>query len=143
MAGNSDPDEATRELYSRPAAATGPTHLGPGVKIKGRYLIERELGRGGIGVVYLALDERLHQMLVVIKFLIDDSSQSGWLGRKFMQEAEALTRIKHPGVVRVIDRDRTEEGKPFFVMEFVRGKPLRSIIRSDGIDLEYAATLIR
>jgi serine/threonine-protein kinase len=82
-------------------------------------------------------------MPVVIKFLLDDSTQNVWLGKKFLQEAEALTRIKHPGVVKVIDRDRTEFGKPFFVMEFVRGRSLRSAITADGIDLDYAATLIR
>jgi len=60
-----------------------------------------------------------------------------------MQEAEALTRITHPGIVRVIDRDRTDNGKPFFVMEFVKGKPLRSIIAYEGLDFEYAAFLIR
>ena len=43
-------------------------------------------------------------MPVVIKFLLDDSTQNAWLSKKFLQEAEALTRIHHPGVVRVIDR---------------------------------------
>src|SRR5437016_13438247 len=109
----------------QPDSMTNSTILQPlrsGALLKGRYRIERELGRGGIGVVYLARDERLHSMLVVIKFLLDDSSQSAWLAKKFMQEAEALTRINHPGVVRVIDRDRAEDGKPFFVMEFINGK---------------------
>src|SRR5438067_774189 len=83
-----------------------------------------------------ARDERLHGMRVVIKFLLDTSSQSSWLAKKFLQEAEALTRINHPGVVRVIDRDRTEDGKPFFVMEFINGKSLRSIMVPEGIPLE-------
>lgn len=135
------PDESRRTevIQSRigaPAASQGEL-------LKGRYLIERELGRGGIGVVYLARDERLHSMPVVIKFLLDSSGKSSWLTKKFQQEAEALTRINHPAVVRVIDRDTTESGQPFFVMEFVSGSPLRSVITSQGMSLEHAARLIR
>lgn len=117
--------------------------LSPGMKLKGRYLIERELGRGGIGVVYLARDERLHSMPVVIKFLLEASGQNAWLATKFLQEAEALTRINHPGVVKVIDRDSTEDGRPFFVMEFVSGRTLRSVMRSEGMDLAHAARILR
>jgi serine/threonine protein kinase len=111
--------------------------------VNGRYRIERELGRGGIGVVYLARDLRLHEMPVVIKFLLEDSTQNPWLSRKFLQEAEALTRIHHPGVVRVIDRDRTPDGRPFFVMEFVKGVSLRSALQPTGLDLTFAAAIVR
>jgi serine/threonine protein kinase len=133
------PDPADRE----PPGGGSPSPLGPGTTVNSRYLIERELGRGGIGVVYLARDLRLHDMPVVIKFLLDDSTQNPWLSRKFLQEAEALTRIHHPGVVRVIDRDRTADGRPFFVMEFVKGVALRSAIRPTGLDLEFAAAIVR
>ncbi len=111
--------------------------------VNDRYRIERELGRGGIGVVYLARDLRLHDMPVVIKVLLDDSTQHAWLSKKFLQEAEALTRIHHPGVVRVIDRDRTADGRSFFVMEFVKGVSLRSAIPSTGLVLEFAAAIVR
>jgi serine/threonine protein kinase len=143
MAQDSNQSDPTRELYSTPGASGPARPLSQGVKVNNRYLIERELGRGGIGVVYLARDERLHGMHVVIKFLLDDSTQSAWLARKFMQEAEALTRISHPGVVRVIDRDKTEDGKPFFVMEFIKGRSLRSVMTPEGIELDYAAMLIK
>ena len=136
---NPDETRRTEVIQSRigaPAASQGEL-------LKGRYLIERELGRGGIGVVYLARDERLHSMPVVIKFLLDASGKSSWLTKKFQQEAEALTRINHPAVVRVIDRDTTEGGQPFFVMEFVSGRPLRAVITSQGMNLDHAARLIR
>jgi eukaryotic-like serine/threonine-protein kinase len=115
----------------------------PGGKIKGRYLIERELGRGGVGVVFLARDERLHGMPVVIKFLLDAAEQNKWLTGKFSQEAEALTRINHPGVVRVIDRDNAEDGRPFFVMEFIKGRSLRESINQGPMDLAYVAQFAR
>jgi serine/threonine protein kinase len=115
----------------------------PGGRIKGRYLIERELGRGGVGVVFLARDERLHGMPVVIKFLLEVAEQNKWLTGKFSQEAEALTRINHPGVVRVIDRDNSEDGRPFFVMEFIKGRSLREVMGHVPIDLAYAAKIVR
>jgi len=118
------------------------TPLAPGATLKDRYVVERELGRGGIGIVYLARDERLHGMPVVIKFLLDPSPGSSWAAKKFLQEAEALTRIAHPGVVKVLDRDRTADGRPFFVMEFIRGRSLRSAIEPQGLPLEQAAVLI-
>lgn len=115
----------------------------PGGKLKGRYLIERELGRGGVGVVFLARDERLHGMPVVIKFLLEDAERNKWLIGKFSQEAEALTRINHPGVVRVIDRDLSDDGRPFFVMEFIKGRPLRDVMGQGQLDLAYIAHLAR
>jgi len=130
-----------------PSAAGNPnrdpsTPLAPGATLKERYVVERELGRGGIGIVYLARDERLHGMPVVVKFLLDQSPGSSWAAKKFLQEAEALARIAHPGVVKVLDRDRTADGRPFFVMEFIRGRSLRSAIAPQGLPLEQAAVLI-
>jgi serine/threonine protein kinase len=115
----------------------------PGARLKGRYLIERELGRGGVGVVFLARDERLHGMPVVIKFLLEDAGRNKWLTGKFSQEAEALTRINHPGVVRVIDRDLSDDGRPFFVMEFIKGRSLRDVMTRGQVDLAYVANLAR
>jgi serine/threonine protein kinase len=120
--------------------SSGPT---PGARLKGRYLIDRELGRGGVGVVFLARDERLHGMPVVIKFLLDDAGRNKWLTGKFSQEAEALTRINHPGVVRVIDRDHSDDGRPFFVMEFIKGRSLRDVMSHGQVDLAYVANLAR
>jgi len=115
----------------------------PGGRLKGRYMIDRELGRGGVGVVFLARDERLHGMPVVIKFLLEDAGRNKWLIGKFSQEAEALTRINHPGVVRVIDRDLSDDGRPFFVMEFIKGRPLRDVMSRGPLDLAYVAHLAR
>ncbi len=137
----SDDHRRTAEISGHQSPAPQP--LAPGGKLKGRYLIERELGRGGIGVVYLARDERLHGMPVVIKFLLDVSGQNEWLIRKFSQEAEALTRINHPGVVRVIDRDQSDDGRPFFVMEFINGRSLREVMEPEGMELAHAARIVR
>jgi serine/threonine protein kinase len=107
-----------------------------------RYLIEKELGRGGIGITYLARDNQLYGMSVVIKVLIEKPGNKEWVKRKFIQESEALTRISHPGVVKVLNRGEFDGGKPFFVMEFVEGRPLRSAIIEQGMDFEYAAHIL-
>src|ERR1700756_3701132 len=68
-----------------------------------RYLIEKELGKGGVGVVYLARDRKLHDKRVVIKVLLDKSLENSWVVQKFQQEKEALARVDHPGVVGILD----------------------------------------
>src|SRR3982751_2713428 len=67
-----------------------------------RYQIEDELGQGGVGVVYLARDRKLHDKRVVIKILLDKSLDNSWVVQKFQQEKEALARVDHPGVVGVL-----------------------------------------
>ena len=145
MGSNPKLPDATQNIgsFATDASPAAKVELGPGVTLNERYLIDKELGRGGMGVVYLARDERLHGMPVVIKFLLDDSDQNAWQKKKFFQEAEALSRLNHPGIVRVIDRDQAADGTPFFVMEYVKGKALRSVMQTDGMDLEHAAHLIR
>src|SRR5688572_21986268 len=110
-----------------------------GKTLKQRYLIEREIGRGGIGAIYLARDHQLMDRLVVIKVLLDRSFQDEWAKRKFYQEIEALSRIDHPGIVGVNDAGEMPDGKPYFVMQYVEGNTLRSLITPEGMDFERVA----
>ena len=117
-----------------------------GVELNGRYVIERELGRGGLGVVYLAHDIRLDSRPVVIKTMLDSQGAAlndPWFGEKFEQEIAALIRVRHPGVVGVLDVGWMPDGKPFFVMPYVEGRSLRSAIREGGMELQCAAHIIR
>ncbi len=116
-----------------------------GTLLKERYRIEGELGRGGIGVVYLARDTQLLQRRVVIKVLQESSENSlhtPWFRKKFDQEIEALVRIDHPGVVGVLDAGTMPDGKPFFVMQFVEGQTLRSVMHGK-MDFKRAGMLFR
>jgi serine/threonine protein kinase len=108
-----------------------------------RYVIERELGHGGVGVVYLAQDRKLHDKRVVIKVLLDKSLDNAWVVQKFQQEKEALSRVDHPGVVGILDTGELPDGKPYIVMQYVDGVTLRSQIKSEGIALNRAAEIIR
>src|SRR2546423_12178509 len=111
--------------------------------LDGRYAIEKELGQGGVGAVYLARDRKLHDKRVVIKVLLDKSLQNSWVVQKFQQEKEALARVDHPGVVGILDTGEMPDGKPYIVMQFVDGVTLRSQVTQEGMPLERAADIIK
>ncbi|MDQ2855827.1 MAG: hypothetical protein M3R68_05835, partial [Acidobacteriota bacterium] len=93
-----DPNDASASLNetSLPAAPNL-----AGITLDSRYFIQKELGQGGVGAVYLAQDRKLHDKPVVIKVLLEKSLQNSWVVQKFQQEKEALARVDHPGVVGV------------------------------------------
>lgn len=114
-------------------------------KLNGRYVIERELGRGGLGVVYLARDTNLQSRPVVVKTLLETfagSFDDSWLRRKFDEEITALLRIKHPGVVGISDVGFMRDGRPFFVMDYIEGENLRSAMHGQVMELKRAAHII-
>ena len=75
-----------------------------GMTVKERYLVEKEIGTGGFGAVYLARDLELLSKPVVIKLLHEKSLHNEWVVQKFRHEIEALSRIDHPGVVVCLRR---------------------------------------
>ncbi len=85
----------------------------------------------------------LHNRPVVIKVLLDASLDDPYLVIKFDHEVEALSRIRHPNVVSVTGKGKLSDGKPYIVMEYVDGIPLRSQITSEGMDLERAASILK
>ena len=114
-----------------------------GQTLNGRYAIQKELKRGGMGVVYLALDMQLHSRPVVIKVLLDDAYQSEYVVQKFRQEVEALSRVDHPGIVGIIDSGELPNGRPFIAMQYVDGVTLRSLISPEGMNLERGAEIMK
>lgn len=116
-----------------------------GTTVDGRYLIERELGHGGVGVVYLARDSKLHNKPVVVKVLLEKSLRDEWVLLKFQQEKEALARVDHPGVVGILDTGELPDGEPYIVMQYVEGRALRDVIngKPEGMDLERVASIVK
>lgn len=136
------PESAPGEPGTMPLA-TG-AYLG--VLLKDRYLIEKVIGSGGIGVVYSARDRQLMNRQVVIKVLHQSllgTELGEWFKKKFQLEIEALSRIDHPGVVGVFDTGKMPDGRTFLVMQFVDGITLRSAIPERGMDFSMIARLIR
>jgi serine/threonine protein kinase len=117
--------------------------LTKGTKLNSRYVIEEELGRGGIGIVYRASDELLVSRPVVIKVLLEESAKNAWLKNKFGHEIEALSRLDHPGIVSLLDKGELPGGQPFLVMQFIKGVTLRSILNGSGLSLKRTASIIR
>jgi hypothetical protein len=89
----------------------------------GRYEIQRRLGKGGMGSLYLARDPGLDR-LVAIKLLKEDYLEDQEFRERFSREARALARLRHPNIVVVFDFGE-HEGRPFMAMEYIDGETLR------------------
>ncbi len=97
----------------------------------GKYRLEGEIGRGGMGVVlaarHLELDER-----VAIKFLSPECTKDPDVVTRFMREARAAARLKSEHVVRVSDVGRLPSGQPYMVMELLEGEDLEGLLQRRG-----------
>ena len=98
--------------------------------LAGQYQIERELGRGGMGIVYLARDVRLDR-LVAIKLLPPLLASSGDLRERFLREARTAAQLSHPNIVPVYRADEIAD-HAFFVMAYVEGESLADRLRRLG-----------
>lgn len=113
-------------------------------RLAGRYRLIEQLGRGGMGVVWRAVDEVLGRE-VAVKELRTYSDMSapelGDLRLRMQREARAAARVRHPGVVAV--HDVTEhEGRPVIVMELVEGPSLDGVLAERGaLDAREAAAI--
>lgn len=128
---------------SRSATSVQGMSLARGDLLRERYEIERELGRGGIGVVLLARDRAAFGRPVVVKMLLDRSEGNEYLWTKFLQEGEALAKIDHPSVVKILETGTLDGGRPFLVMEFVEGGSLRTVMKPGGLDFGQVAELVK
>jgi len=105
----------------------------------GGFVVERELGRGGMGVVYLARDPRVGRP-VALKVILGDPGPS--VLRRFHAEARAAGQLDHPNVVRVLSAGE-DQGRPFLALEFVEGETLTERLKRSGtLDPKPAAKLI-
>lgn len=99
-------------------------------RIQGRYELRSLLGEGGMGLVFEAEDLRLHRA-VALKVLRPEL-YTGQTRARFLQEAQSLAAIQHPGVIAVYDSGEWEGGSAFLVMERLRGWPLSSLLKRHG-----------
>jgi serine/threonine-protein kinase len=106
----------------------------------GRYEVQRVLGRGAMGVVYLARDPLLKRQ-VAVKIVHSLSEDRGTLLLRFQREAEISARLNHPNIVTVFDVGEDSYVGPFMAMEFVNGSLLSHLVR-DGLDQESLLHLL-
>jgi serine/threonine protein kinase len=113
-------------------------HTLPGTTLlHGRYRLEKRLGRGAMGQVYVARDENLITRRVAVKtirpdVLSDEDLQEGEAIARFEREARTAASIQHPNVITVTDFGKSEEGVFFLVMEYVEGESLFHLLRREG-----------
>ncbi|HEY1184454.1 MAG TPA: serine/threonine-protein kinase [Bryobacteraceae bacterium] len=101
----------------------------PAPETIGAYRVVKEIGRGGMGVVYLG--ERAdgqYRKQVAIK-LITAAHPDAQTGRRFERERQILAQLEHPGIARLLDGGATAGGQPYFIMEYVDGLPLLEFCR--------------
>jgi serine/threonine-protein kinase len=92
-----------------------------------RYLIEAELGRGGMSVVYRAVDRRLHRP-VAIKVLPPELAFNADVRERFLREAQTAAQLNHPSIVPIYTVDE-REGVVYFVMALIEGESVAAILR--------------
>jgi serine/threonine-protein kinase len=102
----------------------------------GRYRREREIGRGAMGVVYLAHDPRLQRRVAVKTIALPDGlteAQRREYRARFLREAQAAAGLSHAGIVTVYDADEDpQSGAPYIAMEYVEGRSLQQRLETAG-----------
>ena len=109
----------------------------------GPYRLLREIGRGGMGVVWLA--ERVdgqYRQRVAVKFL-RSSPDTDELHRRFVAERQILASLNHPNIAQLLDGGRTDDHLPFLVMEFVDGVPITTYCDRQHLTVEERLLLFR
>ncbi len=113
-----------------------------GSVIAGRYKVREPIGDGGMGTVYLAEQTQPVKRKVALKLIREGMGSAAVLAR-FESERQALALMDHPNIAKVFDAGTTESGRPFFVMELVKGVPLTTYCDEHRLDLPARLELFR
>ncbi len=124
-----------------PADPRARAPVGPGSRI-GPYRLAEVLGQGGMGTVYRAEQERPVRRQVALK-IIRPGMDSARVIARFEAERQALARMEHPHIARVIDAGTTDSGVPYFVMDLVKGVPLTEFCDGRRLDIPARLALFR
>ena len=102
----------------------------------GPYRIISEIGRGGMGRVFLAdrADGQFHQQ-VALK-LVGSGTHGGEILRRFLRERQILARLQHPNIARLLDGGMTPDARPYFAMEYVAGQPITTYCDARLLDVD-------
>lgn len=103
----------------------------------GRYKVERKLGEGGMGDVYLGFDPEAERM-VAIKTIRPELLDHPKKLQRFQREIDLQQKVKHPNVVAILDRGEFD-GKQYLILEYVEGQELADVIPPGGMDISQAS----
>mgnify|MGYP003288535312 CR=1 FL=1 len=109
----------------------------------GSYRIEKEIGRGGMGAVYEAsrADNEFNKRAAIK--LVKRGMDTDFILRRFRKERQILAALDHPHIAGLLDGGTTEDGLPYFVMEFIEGQPLYSYCDSNNLNVTERLKLFR
>ena len=109
----------------------------------GSYRIEREIGRGGMGAVYEAsrADNEFNKRAAIK--LVKRGMDTDFILRRFRKERQILAALDHPHIAGLLDGGTTEDGLPYFVMEFIEGQPLYSYCDTHQLNITERLKLFR
>jgi len=116
-----------------------------GTTLRETYVIERVLGEGGMGRVYLASHTRIKNKRFAIKTLHPEFMRNKEAVARFFREAEAAALIPSPNVVGVVDVDRVPDGRPFIVSEYLEGEDLSERLKAHGggLSVPLSVSIVR
>ena len=106
---------------------SGEKMIETGTLLQNRYLIEKQIGEGGMGAVYVAIDQRFGSQVAIKETFFKDDE----LGEAFEREAHLLNSLHHPVLPHVSDYFAENNGY-FLVMQFIEGEDLFEIIKREG-----------
>ena len=129
--------ELLDDLLGRGSGGTQPA---PGL-VLGRYRILREIGRGGMGAVYLAeRADAQYERQVAVK-LVPAGLGGGAFAKRFEEERRILASLEHPCIARLYDAGSTPEGTPYLVMEYVEGRPIDRYCEEEDLSVDQRLRL--
>jgi serine/threonine protein kinase len=109
----------------------------------GPYRVLRELGSGGMGVVYLTMrSDEVYRRLAALK-VIRPELRANPVKDRFLQERQILARLDHPNIARIIDGGTTPNGLPYFVMDYIDGQPLDVFCKEKRASIQQRLNLFR
>jgi len=133
---------AERIVFSQTRTILKPMEeMAPETLLAGKYRIIKVVGRGGMGIVYLAEDTKL-QRYVALKFLPPELVLSAEARERFVQEARAASALDHPNICNIHEIGETEDGRMYIAMAFYEGESLRDKIKRGPLKKEEALDLI-
>ena len=151
------PDRTTRREVERMLAADYATVLdhsplathsfAEGVRLEGRrigsYRIVSEVGRGGMGAVFAAVrDDGQFEQKVAVKVILSGLN-TDTIARRFRNERQILASLEHPNIARLLDGGMSDDGLPFYVMEFIEGEPIDDYCHARDLSLHARLELFR
>lgn len=106
----------------------------PGMVIADKYRVQKELGRGGFGVVVRAVHLAMDQIVAIKILTVGEGGEAEWKedAARFKREAQATAALRSEYVVRMLDADFLEDGSPYMVMEYLEGETLHHAIHTRG-----------